>query len=343
MPMRHQHGDDQTAPDGDDEPERHVDELGDRRTGPAAARRGTGRKGTGRTAALAVCCPYCGGCWCTAAGSARTAGLRGVLPVLRSLLPVRRRGRGLAVLGCGRRGLPVLRRRRRLLAVLGCVLAVAGGRLFAGLGGVRVRRRDWRDAHGRSFAWRSDSDTGNSFLPCPQHGLRPPYRGPAPARIIPERYSRRACWAAGRRAGSARVEGAGSGLRRRSDAGQARPRREANHAWELGSHISTVATRLMVKLGQLPAAPAVGRAGVEDGKQQRNAGDDREGEAGPLVAFLHLHGKDDLGARQGPVPPAPAGAPKTPAPGTTARSTNAPKRPTTPPSRPSSPLMSQIQ
>jgi hypothetical protein len=31
-----------------------------------------------------------------------------------------------------------------------------------------------------------------------------------------------------------------------------RPRSEANHACELGSHISTTAARLMMKLGQLP-------------------------------------------------------------------------------------------
>ena len=182
---------------------------------------------------------------------------------------------------------PYCGRGRRLLAGLGCVLAVAGGRLFARLGGVRVRRRDWRDAHGRSFAWRSGSDTGNSFLPCPQHGLRPPYRGPAPVRIIPERYSRRA---PGGRCGPL-PQGAGGATDGVRDGGQMRvsaapqggePRLRVGQPHQHGRHQADGEAR------PAAAAAAVGRTGVEDGQQQGNAGDDREGEAGPLVAFLFI-------------------------------------------------------
>ncbi len=139
------------------------------------------------------------------------------------LLAVLRRLGGVLAVGGGCL-LAVLRCLRGVLAVgggcllavlrrLGGVLAVGGGCLLAVLRRLRCLRGVLAVACGagvdsppgseplggggwtggllmkRSFACRSNRPPGSEILPCPQHGLAQPYRGPAAVWIIPERYS----------------------------------------------------------------------------------------------------------------------------------------------------------
>ena len=210
-----------------------------------------------------------------------------------------------------------------------------------------------------SVPLRIDVGIGYRFrsLPCPQHGSVQPYPSAGAAMIIPERYS---CTAIARAAAPIRGGGPASQIRpkRHTPAGlhqanrgpaegtlrrdQAWPRTAANQLCELGTHMSTVATRLARKPSPLPPRPSANPRLMMDSSNETPATTVRA-KAGPLTAFLHLHRQDNLRPRTGPGPPARAAARGSRGPVRTRRAPAPRRSPITPASRPTSPPITQIQ